>query len=130
MIVVMTISILALIASPAVCQERTEEECKELHPRMLSPVEYATCTSDLIGSKQRLNSAYAELRLRVSAEYQELLVKAQTAWLRYRDTQCAYDAGAFIGGTAHTSDVITCTANMNRERAKYFADELERWSER
>ena len=122
------LSLLAMTASSASGQERTEEACKRLYPNIVSPVEYASCTSDLPNSAKGLNSVYVELRGHMPVDYRALLDEAQKAWAVYRDAQCAYDAGGYVGNTANTSDRIACTASMNRERAAYLADELKRWT--
>jgi len=122
--------LLVLSASTALGQERTEEQCHQLHPEISSPVELVACTSDIEGSRRALASAHAKLRAHIPEDYQSLLDKAQQAWTAHRDAQCAYEADGYLGNTASSSGMIACTAIMNRERAKYLMDDLNnRWPE-
>jgi uncharacterized protein YecT (DUF1311 family) len=116
---------LLAISSAARADEKDEDECMRLHPEITSPVEVVTCTSDIEGSRKRLNAAYVVLAKKVPANALTLLEKAQRSWLAYRIAQCDYNAGG--GGTGHSSDVIACTANMNRARAADLEDDLKRW---
>lgn len=114
-------------ASTANGQVRDEDTCLRLHPDMQSPVEMARCTSDIEGSEQRLETAYSALQRRMEPGVRRTLQKAQKAWFAYRNAECAYGAGG--SGTARSSDIIFCTAEMNRARAKALEEDLARWPE-
>lgn len=92
-----------------------------------SPVEEATCSSDIAGSKKRLNAAYGRLAKKVYPDFLPLLEKAQKAWLDYRNAACAYDAEPLMGGTMITSARIACTADMNNKRAAELEEDMARW---
>lgn len=113
---------LALVGTAGRGQERNEDECLRLRPSIQSPVEMAACTFDIDGSNDSLRSAYEDLSARVRPEYRRSLKQAQKAWIAYRDAQCAYEARDHPG-TMGSSDVIACTAKMNRARAKYLRDD-------
>jgi uncharacterized protein YecT (DUF1311 family) len=88
----------------------------------------ATCTSDLQGSKEALDAALGDLRAHVTGEYLNQLDQAQRTWTTYRDALCIWEASGSLGSTSQDADVIACTADMNRERAKYLKDDLKnRW---
>jgi uncharacterized protein YecT (DUF1311 family) len=109
-------------------QERDEDECLRLNPSISSPVEMATCTSDLAGSEAALTSALANLRDQVPIEHRVALDKAQQAWLAHRRAQCEWEAGGYPGNTGHSASIIGCTADLNRERARYLErDRQARW---
>ena len=118
------------VAAPAMsAQERSEEECRRRHPSYESPVEYASCTADSEGARRSLNSTLAALSAQVPADHRRLLTKAQSKWAAYRDAHCSFDAGGNIGSTGNSGDVITCIADMDRERARYLQSDLkERWT--
>ena len=118
---------LLAIGSAARADEKDEGECMRLHPEITSPVEVVTCTSDIEGSRKKLNAAYGALARKVPADALTLLEKAQRSWLAYRVAQCDYNAGGNIGSTGNSSDIIACTANMNRARATDLEDDLKRW---
>lgn len=117
-------------ASSARAQVRSEEECLAQHPGTSSPTQMAECTSDIQGSRRELDGAYTALLRNVDNDWKALLAKSQESWLVYRDAKCAFEGSSFIGNTGYTSDVIACTAAMNRERAAYLIDDLRaRWSD-
>jgi uncharacterized protein YecT (DUF1311 family) len=119
---------LAVLSSSSQAQVRQEDECVRLHPSMVSPVEMADCTSDLAGSEQTLANAFLDLRSQVPKEYQDALDASQLAWAKFRAAQCEWEAGGSPGSTDWSSSVIACTADLNRQRAKFLADDLkERW---
>lgn len=113
-----------LFSSDANAQERSEDECLRLHPEISSPVEMASCTWDVSRSTQSMSSSLTKLSNRLSAEQRPLLEEAQQAWVSFRDAECTWRAGGKAGNTISTSDVIACTAEMNRARAKHLEDEL------
>lgn len=106
----------------------SEEECGRRFPTGASSVQIAACTSDLSGSERAVEGAYAALRMRVPDEQRAALERAQDAWRKHRDAQCAWEAGGTAGSTGHSSAIIACTADMNRRRAAYLRSDLkERW---
>jgi uncharacterized protein YecT (DUF1311 family) len=109
----------AVLAYPiaASAQERTEDQCAALHPDATSPVEMATCTSDLDGSKKLLNRAYGVLAKELQGDRLSALEKAQRLWVDYRIAECQLETGGVPGSTGYDSGVISCTAEMNRRRA-------------
>lgn len=126
--IIFVASAVAVSGSVAWSEERNEDECLRLQPGIASPVEMATCTSDLLGSKRAVADALANLRAHIPLENRNQLEKAQRAWLFYRDTRCSWEAGGNPGSTGNSAAVIACTADMNRERAKYLRDDLkDRW---
>ena len=114
-------------APVAGAQVRSEAQCLEAHPEIRSPVEMATCTSDLEGSRRRLEQAHVRLIRRISWQYLAALHEAQSAWETYRDAHCRLDAGAPGGGTMQSAAVVGCEAEMNRARAAELDREAERW---
>jgi uncharacterized protein YecT (DUF1311 family) len=105
--------------------EKGEDECLRLHPKITSPVEMVTCTSDVEGSRKRLNTAYGALAKTLNPDWLALLEKAQRAWLAFRKSECEYDTAGYPGNTMYSSGVIFCTANMNRARAAKFEAEAK-----
>ena len=113
-------------------EEMNEEECSRLHPEIVSPVEMTICTSDLEGSRTRLNTAYRSLIDVLSQDSNasskaaiQLLDKSQKSWLSFRNAQCKYETGG-MDGTIESSDEVACMENMNRIRAAYLEGEVSR----
>jgi uncharacterized protein YecT (DUF1311 family) len=105
--------------------EKSLEECVRLYPKMTSPVEEVTCTSDLEGSRKRLNTAYGALAKTLDTDALHRLERAQKSWLAFRIAQCEYEAGGPPHNTMDSSDMIRCTANLNRARATNLESELQ-----
>lgn len=71
----------------------------------------------------RLNRAFVRARaIAKHAGYEQALVKAQRAWLTYRDSQCDFEGiSAAGGGTEEGLHVLSCKEELTRLRA----DKLE-----
>lgn len=69
----------------------------------------------------RLNRLYAEARRTANAfgnAYEPALVKAQLAWLAWRDAQCALEGAAQAGGgTLEGLYVLSCMETLTKEQA-------------
>lgn len=102
-------------------QQRDEDECVRINPRIQSPLEMARCTNDLEGSEKALSEAYSALSARVPADLRKGLADSQRAWLRYRKAHCRWETDAEfpVGGTIASSAIVACVADLNRERAAY-----------
>ncbi len=138
-IIALSLTLLFVVAS-ALAKEKDEHTCFRLHPEITSPVEMVTCTSDLAGSREKLNHGYGALAKKLKSLSSDsltktndpvplaLLEKAQRTWLAYRVAQCEYESGGQMNTTG-SSAVIACTADMNRARATGLENDLRRWSE-
>jgi uncharacterized protein YecT (DUF1311 family) len=51
-----------------------------------------------------------------SANYAAALLKAQRAWIDYRDAQCAVEGNVYSGGTMQGLTIVTCKARVTRTR--------------
>lgn len=63
-------------------------------------------------SDRRLNSVYKRL------EPSDGLVRAQRAWIAYRDAQCAYEGQNFEGGSMQPMIISGCLETMTNDRIK------------
>ena len=52
----------------------------------------------------------------------EKLVKAQRAWLGYRDTEAELESDGFRGGTAERMTSASVMANLTEDRVKALED--------
>ena len=69
-----------------------------------------------------LNSAYVEIRRRLTPERQELLKKAETSWIELRDRDCDFEASAATGGAAYQSLYLSCQIQGTRSRLHLLQD--------
>ena len=113
-----------IFSGNAHAQERSEEQCLRLHPEIMSPVEMVSCSWDITGSTKSMNSALKNLSNRLPEEQRPLLEDVQRAWVSFRDAECVWRASGTASNTINSSDIIACTADMNRARAKHLESEL------
>ena len=70
----------------------------------------------------KLNKVYKEFLTTCDGVRKEKLVKAQRAWLGYRDTEAELESDGFRGGTAERMTSAGVLANLTEERAKSLQD--------
>lgn len=63
-----------------------------------------------------LNDTYKKVKGKLSKEQQDLLIKAQRAWITYRDATCLYETS--FGGSADGMYYSSCRETLTRERTK------------
>ncbi len=81
------------------------------------------CLGDELGiADKALNSTYAELRRKLAPERQEVLKKAETAWIALRDNDCDFEASAAVGGTAYQSLNLSCQIEATKRRLRLLQD--------
>jgi uncharacterized protein YecT (DUF1311 family) len=51
-----------------------------------------------------------------SPDYPAALLKAQRAWIAYRDAGCAAEGNAYFGGTMQGLTIVTCKVRVTRTR--------------
>lgn len=75
---------------------------------------------DFEAADKALNATYRKLRKRIkhNADYTGALIKAQRAWIAYRDANCAFQSIGSVGGTIHPLLVAECQAGMTETRTK------------
>ena len=82
-----------------------------------------TClANELAMTDKVLNSVYAELRRKLEPERQELLKKAEMAWIGMRDQDCEFEASAALGGTAYQSLYLSCQIEVTKNRVRLLRD--------
>ena len=63
-----------------------------------------------------LNQVYRKLVSMVDGEQAEQLKEAQTQWLKYRDTHCAFAADMYKGGSLRPTVLATCLMDVTNNR--------------
>jgi uncharacterized protein YecT (DUF1311 family) len=72
----------------------------------------------------RLNDTYKKLMSKLSRDRKKALLKAQRAWIKFREANCDYYADP-AGGRAEGLIASDCLANMTAKRTKELAAMLE-----
>ncbi len=71
-----------------------------------------------------LNNVYQQVLRQENRDGQARLKTAQLAWLKFRDAECEYEAGDYIGGTMRPMVAAFCLAAVTNERTKQFQELL------
>ncbi|WP_458233114.1 lysozyme inhibitor LprI family protein [Roseateles sp. P5_E8] len=96
-------------------------DCSEVQ----GDIEHRECMAGaLSAADKKLNATYASLRKSLDPESQALLVKAQKAWLSFRDSDCSFEADSVRGGSAYQSEYIRCQLVRTRARERQFRDSM------
>ncbi|AOE61451.1 lysozyme inhibitor LprI family protein [Pseudomonas corrugata] len=74
-----------------------------------------------------LNSLYKQItaRLKNNPEGKQLLVKAQRAWIGFRDTECKFSASGVEGGSVYPLIYSNCITALTKARVETFKTYLK-----
>lgn len=72
-----------------------------------------------------LNQVYRQLVAMLDDEEKTQLKEAQTAWLKYRDTNCDFVADQYKGGTIRPMILGYCLAEMTRNRTTELRSQIK-----
>ena len=80
----------------------------------------ACAGEDFQAADARLNEVYRDVagRLRGEDAQRARLAAAETAWIKFRDTECDFATGLFEGGSILPTLVSQCQAKLTTERTK------------
>ncbi|MFL6969680.1 lysozyme inhibitor LprI family protein [Pseudomonas alvandae] len=69
---------------------------------------------------KELNSLYKQItaRLMDNAQAKQLLVKAQRAWIEFRDAECSFSASGVEGGSVYPMIHDECITNLTKARVE------------
>lgn len=73
----------------------------------------------------QLNKNYKSCMNKLDQTAKSKLLKAQRAWIAFRDAQCEFSADEMRGGTLETVLLLGCNASMTEERAEELKDCVE-----
>lgn len=74
-----------------------------------------------------LNNLYKQItaRLKDNPEARQLLVKAQRAWIGFRDTECNFSASGVEGGSVYPLIYGNCITDLTKARVETFKTYLK-----
>ena len=78
-------------------------------------------------SDAELNRVYKEVRagLKDNKQMTDKLVKAQRAWVTFRDAECGFQAARTTGGSVHAMVVSMCLDDVTRTRTQALEKQLK-----
>ena len=74
---------------------------------------------------KKLNETWQQALKRASGQQQELLKKAQQAWISLRDADCAFLASGAEGGSMQPMLISQCMTDKSVERESFLASLLQ-----
>ncbi|HBS5718207.1 lysozyme inhibitor LprI family protein [Klebsiella aerogenes] len=74
---------------------------------------------------KKLNETWQQALKRASGQQQELLKKAQQAWISLRDADCAFLASGSEGGSMQPMLISQCMTDKSVEREAFLASLLQ-----
>ena len=72
-----------------------------------------------------LNQVYQQLVAKLDDEEKAQLKEAQTAWLKYRDTNCDFVADQYKGGTMRPMIYAGCLAEVTKNRTSELREQIK-----
>ena len=72
-----------------------------------------------------LNQVYRQLVAKLDEEEKAQLKEAQTAWLKYRDTNCDFVADQYKGGTMRPMIYAGCLEDVTKNRTRELRTQIE-----
>lgn len=75
---------------------------------------------DFSAADKKLNASFREIQKRLAddADGKARFVKAQRAWIAFRDAECAFNAGNSSGGSIYPMLVASCKKDLTEQRNK------------
>lgn len=88
--------------------------------------EMTQCAADAYKAADKvLNQVYQNLVAKLDDEEKAQLKEAQTAWLKYRDTNCDFVADQYKGGTMRPMIYAGCLADVTKKRTSELRDQIK-----
>ena len=88
--------------------------------------EMTQCAADAYKAADKvLNQVYQNLVAKLDDEEKAQLKEAQTAWLKYRDTNCDFVADQYKGGTMRPMIYAGCLADVTKNRTSELRDQIK-----
>jgi len=89
-------------------------------------IEMTQCAADAFKAADKvLNQVYQNLVAKLDDEEKAQLKEAQTAWLKYRDTNCDFVADQYKGGTMRPMIYAGCLADVTKKRTSELRDQIK-----
>ncbi len=115
-------SALLILLAPVVVPQGGQHQCEQAG----SQYEATACAGrEYKQADAELNKVYQQVLRQEDKDGQARLKAAQLNWLKFRDTECAYEAGDYIGGTMRPMVAAFCLAAVTNDRTKQLKEILQ-----
>jgi uncharacterized protein YecT (DUF1311 family) len=114
--------LLAAAAGAKTQKQRQTQPCEERG----SQAEASGCAHrEFQAADAELNRAYNRLAAVLDAEEKALLKTSELAWIKYRDSNCAFESSQYAGGTMRPMIESFCLTRVTRARAAELKEQYE-----
>ena len=115
-------AILLLAVSTSAQRPKKPDPCA--NPQ--TQIEMTQCAAEAYKAADKvLNQVYQNLVAKLDEEEKAQLKEAQTAWLKYRDTNCDFVADQYKGGTMRPMIYAGCLADVTKKRTSELRDQIK-----
>ena len=119
-----TFLLLFVLASGAASGQRKKKSDPCANP--LTQFDMTQCAGKAFrAADDALNQVYRKLVALLDEEEKPQLKEAQTAWLKYRDTNCDFVADQFKGGTMRPMVNALCLADVTKNRTAELRTQIK-----
>ncbi len=109
-------------ASAKTQKQRQTQPCEE-RP---SQAEASGCAHrEYQAADAELNRVYNQLAAALDAEDRALLKASELSWIKYRDTNCAFESSQYKGGTMRPMIESFCLTRVTKARTAELREQLE-----
>lgn len=112
------IAVAALLASGAAWADDCSNANTQTEMNQCAAAQYQA-------ADKKLNETWEQALKRASGQQQELLKKAQQAWISLRDADCAFLASGAEGGSMQPMLISQCMTDKSVEREAFLASLLQ-----
>ena len=103
-------------------EKKNEDPC----PNAQSQAEMTQCAGKQYkAADAELNRVYLKLVAMLDGDERAQLTTAQTAWLKYRDSNCEFVADQFKGGTMRPMVYAFCLAEVTKNRTTELRTQIK-----
>ena len=103
-------------------KQRQTQPCEERS----SQAEASGCAHrEYEAADAELNKIYNRLAAALDAEDKALLKQSELAWIKYRDSSCAFESSQYKGGTMRPMVESLCLTRVTKARAAELREQLE-----
>ncbi|HKG12105.1 MAG TPA: lysozyme inhibitor LprI family protein [Pyrinomonadaceae bacterium] len=116
------------VAAAAVAAGAGAQKERQIHPceGNGSQAEASACAyREYKAADAELNKVYGQLAGVLDAEDKASLKESELAWIKYRDSTCAFESSQYKGGTMRPMIESFCRARVTKARTAELRDQYE-----
>lgn len=76
-------------------------------------------------AEKKLNQVYQQLLPQLSSSRRQKLISAQQAWIKFRDSSCAFERSEVEGGTMAPLIYSSCLADVTEQRTQRLQEYID-----